>query len=94
MVPEADAHAGEVLAVIHPRAVALHSDPPEGTPRNVWRGVVEALDREGPRVRVRIGGAIPVVAEITPAGVAALGLTAGAEAWVSVKASEVTVYPA
>ena len=95
VVPEAGTTgAGDVLAVIHPRAVALHRRAPEGTPRNVWRGVVEALDQEGSRVRVRMGGPIPVVAEITPAAVAALGLAAGAQAWVSVKASEVTVYPA
>jgi len=32
-----DAGEGEVLAVIHPRAVALYLARPEGTPRNVWR---------------------------------------------------------
>lgn len=90
----ADAADGDVFAVVHPRAVALHRRPPEGTPRNVWRGVAEGLDREGERVRVRVGGQLPVVAEVTPAAVADLGLDGGGEVWVSVKATEITVYPA
>ncbi len=84
---------GEVFAVIHPRAVALHRLTPEGTPRNVWRGHVASVDIEGPRVRVRIAGAIPIVAEITPAAVAELRLDEGVEVWVCVKATEIAAYP-
>ena len=89
-----DAGGGEVFAVIHPRAVALHRRAPEGTPRNVWRGSVERLDREGDRARVRVGGAIPIVAEVTRAAVDDLHLEQGGEVWVSVKATEIAVYPA
>lgn len=91
-VPHAE--GGEVFAVIHPRAVALHRQAPEGTPRNVWRGNVERLDREGDRVRVRVSGTPAIVAEITAAAVSALRLDAGGEVWVSVKATEITTYPA
>lgn len=92
---EADAGSGEVLAVIHPRAVALHRRPPEGTPRNVWAGTVDGIE-PGPvgRARVRVGGSVPIVAEVTGAAVAALALVAGTDVWVSVKASEVATYPA
>ncbi len=90
----ADAGTGAVFAVIHPRAVALHREPPGGTPRNVWQGSVEALDAEGSRVRVRVSGAPAIVAEVTPAAVAALGLDRGGTVWVSVKATEITTYPA
>ena len=83
---------GPVLAVVHPRAVSLHRGRPEGTPRNVWPGHVEFLDPEGERVRVRVGGAVPIVAEVTPAAVAELGLVAGSAVWAAVKAAEVTVY--
>jgi molybdate transport system ATP-binding protein len=86
--------SGEVFAVVHPRAVALHRRAPEGTPRNVWAGTVEHLDVEGDRVRVIVAGAVPVTAEVTPAAVAELGLTANAAVWASVKATEVNVYPA
>jgi molybdate transport system ATP-binding protein len=86
--------AGEVFAVVHPRAVALHRREPEGTPRNVIAGTVEHLDVEGDRVRVIVGGEVPVTAEVTPAAVAELELAAGAAVWASIKATEITVYPA
>jgi molybdate transport system ATP-binding protein len=86
--------SGDVFAVVHPRAVALHRRQPEGTPRNVFAGSVEHLDVEGDRVRVIVGGAVPVTAEVTPAAVSELGLTAGAAVWASVKATEISVYPA
>jgi len=85
---------GDVFAVVHPRAVALHRREPEGTPRNVLPGTVEHLDVEGDRVRVIVAGAVPVTAEVTPAAVAELELTAGAAVWASVKATEISVYPA
>jgi molybdate transport system ATP-binding protein len=88
------AGTGEVFAVIHPRAVALHRRAPEGTPRNVWRAPIIGLDVEGPRVRIRCGGVIPIVAEVTSAAVEELHLDQGGEVWVSVKATEIVAYPA
>ncbi|GAC1474171.1 MAG: hypothetical protein PVSMB3_10760 [Candidatus Dormibacteraceae bacterium] len=89
-----DAGEGDVFAVIHPRAIALYLSRPEGTPRNVWQGDVEDVDLHGDRVRVRIKGPVPLVAEVTPAAVRELGLHAGAVVWVAFKATEVSVYPA
>jgi molybdate transport system ATP-binding protein len=89
-----DAGEGDVFAVIHPRAVALYLSRPEGTPRNVWHGQVEDIDLHGDRVRVRVKSSVPLVAEVTPASVSELRLRAQAEVWVSVKATEVSVYPA
>jgi molybdate transport system ATP-binding protein len=90
----ATAAAGDVFAVVHPRAVALHRREPEGTPRNVLAGSVEHLDVEGDRVRVLVAGLVPVTAEVTPAAVADLDLTVGTPVWASIKATEITVYPA
>jgi molybdate transport system ATP-binding protein len=45
-------------------------------------------------VRVQIESRLPIVAEVTPAAVAELDIAAGAELWLSFKASEVDVYPA
>jgi molybdate transport system ATP-binding protein len=90
----ADAHHGEAFAAVHPHAVALHRRAPEGTPRNVWTGTAETLDVVGDRVRVRVAGAVPIVAEVTPAAAAELRLADGGPVWATVKATEVAVYPA
>jgi molybdate transport system ATP-binding protein len=85
---------GRVFAVVAPRSVSLWPDRPEGSPRNVWRGRTAHLELMGDRVRVHVMGPPNVVAEVTPAAVRDLGLAEGADIWVSVKATEVTVYPA
>jgi molybdate transport system ATP-binding protein len=87
-------HHGEVFAAVHPHAVALHRRAPEGTPRNVWAGSADTLDIVGDRVRVRVVGPVPIVAEVTPAAAGELRLADGGPVWASVKATEVTVYPA
>jgi molybdate transport system ATP-binding protein len=87
-------HHGEVFAAVHPHAVALHRRAPEGTPRNVWAGTADTLDIVGDRVRVRVTGTVPIVAEVTPAAAGELRLADGGPVWASVKATEVTVYPA
>jgi molybdate transport system ATP-binding protein len=89
-----DVGSPEVFAVIHPRAVALYRARPEGSPRNVWPGTAEGLEVLGDRVRVRIEGPVSLVAEVTPAAVAALHLDDGGPVWASVKATEVVAYPA
>jgi molybdate transport system ATP-binding protein len=85
---------GDALVVIHPRAVALHRAQPTGSPRNVSAGTVESIEVLGDRVRVRVVGAMPLVAEVTPAALAELGLDGGSPVWTAVKATEVTVFPA
>ncbi len=82
---------GDGLAVVPPWAVAVHRERPEGSPRNAWPGTVGELSMLGGRVRVRIDGPLPVVAEVTAAGAAALQLAEGVEVWASVKATEVTL---
>lgn len=89
--------SGEVFVTVHPRAVALHRLRPEGTPRNVWRGRAAHVELLGDRARVQVEGASggpSLVAEVTPAAVAELHLEQGGEVWVSVKATELTVYGA
>jgi molybdate transport system ATP-binding protein len=93
-IAAADAGEGDVFAVIHPRAVALFLSRPEGSARNVWQGETENLDLHGERVRVRVNGPVPLVAEVTPSAVRELHLHAGAPVWIAVKATEISVYPA
>jgi molybdate transport system ATP-binding protein len=94
VVAAAGAESGEVFAVIHPRAVAIHRTRPEGSPRNVWPGRASNIELMGNRVRVRIDGEVPLVAEVTPAALRELNLVEGGEVWLSFKATDVGVYPA
>ncbi|CAN5525588.1 ABC transporter ATP-binding protein [soil metagenome] len=88
----AAAATGEVFVAVRPNAVALHGTRPEGSPRNVWAGVVEGLEGRGEHVRVRVAGPVPLVADVAPAAVAELVLGTGAPVWVAIKATETTVY--
>ncbi len=91
----AHARTEEVVVTIHPRAVSLFPSRPEGSPRNVWRAAVEALEPAAlDRVRVQLAGPLPLVAEVTPAAVQALDLAPGAEVWLAIKATEMAVAPA
>ena len=94
VVAAAGAESGEVFAVIHPRAVAIHRGRPEGSPRNVWKGRASNIELMGNRVRVRIDAEVPLVAEVTPAALKELDLVEGGEVWLSFKATDVGVYPA
>ena len=83
---------GPAYAAVRPQAVALHRHRPEGSARNVWHVVVGDIDAHHDRVRVRLDGPVPLVAEITPAAVAELAVRPGEALWASVKAAEVTTY--
>ncbi len=85
---------GDVFAAIHPRAVALHRGRPEGSPRNVWEGAVAGIDLEGDRTRVTVDGPVRMVAEVTTQALKELDLVAAGPVWVSIKATEIQVYPA
>jgi molybdate transport system ATP-binding protein len=87
-------HPGDgVLVAVRPAAVALHRTRPEGSPRNVWPAVVAGIEATADRVRVLAEGPITVTADITPAALTHLALSPGDEVWVSVKATELDVYP-
>ena len=85
---------GDVFAAVSPRAVALYRVEPHGSPRNRWRGTVTDLDVLADRVRVRLDGAAPVIAEITAAAAQDLDVQPGSVLWSVVKATDVQVYPA
>lgn len=89
-----DTADGPVLATVHPSAIALHRQRPEGSPRNVWQSTIESIDYAPDRVRVQLGAPFALAVEITPSGLAALEITQGETVWASVKASEIAVAPA
>ena len=84
---------GDAFAAFSPASVSLFRQLPQGSPRNVWPGTVTALAPHGDAIRVRVEGAVPLLADVTPAALASLGLRPGAPVWSSVKATEVSVYP-
>ena len=85
---------GPVLATVHPRAVSVHVQHPEGSPRNVWQTEINRIENYGDRVRLLTGAPLEMTAEITPAAAQALQLVVGSTVWLSVKATEVVVQPA
>lgn len=85
------AATGHVVAAIHARAIALHRNRPDGSPRNTWETTIERLEHHGDRVRVRTGAPVTLTAEVTPDAVRALHLEPGGRVWVSIKATEIVV---
>ncbi|QDU68120.1 sulfate/molybdate ABC transporter ATP-binding protein [Engelhardtia mirabilis] len=83
---------GPTLAVLHPRAVALFRERPQGSPRNVWRSTVAAVEPAIDRLRVRFDAPVPLVAEVTHGAAQELGLGPGAALWIAVKATEISAY--
>lgn len=89
----AEPHHGPVFAAITPRAVAIHTRPPDGSPRNHWPARVAGFDLLGDRIRVSVTGPPNLTAEITAAAAAELHLLEGDAIWIAVKATEIDVYP-
>lgn len=87
----------EAVALFRPAAVALHVEPPRGSPRNAVPGLVEDVADQGGsvRVRLRLGGAGGplVAADITTAAFAELGPVPGSRVVAAVKAQEVSLHP-
>jgi molybdate transport system ATP-binding protein len=89
----ATTHDGPAIATVHPRAVALFREKPAGSPRNVFQAPVVAVERALDCIRVRLGGDLPIVAEVTESAVGELGLDQGGDVWAAVKATEFRVAP-
>jgi molybdate transport system ATP-binding protein len=93
LVVPTDVADGPAFAVVRPSAITLHRERPEGSARNAWSMHIVDVDRNGDRVRVRLDGHPPLVAEVTTAGLAALDVRPGDAVWASVKATDIDVQP-
>ncbi|MEO5841764.1 MAG: ATP-binding cassette domain-containing protein [Acidimicrobiales bacterium] len=91
LVVDAEAD-GAAYAAIAPSAIALYRTPPDGSPRNVWSTTITDIDRAFDRVRVSLGDPLPLTAELTTAGLAALDRHPGDAIWASIKATEINTY--
>jgi molybdopterin-binding protein len=74
--------------------VSLSLERPAGSARNAWPGTVDSVEVLGERVRVRVAGVVPLTAEITPSALHDLDLREGVSVWTSVKATDITLFPA
>ncbi|MBI3818212.1 MAG: ABC transporter ATP-binding protein [Planctomycetes bacterium] len=90
----AGAQDGPSIVSIAPSAVAVFAGAPGGSPRNTFQGTIDHLDHHGDRVRLHVRGAVPIRADVTPAAVRELRLAPDVNIWISIKATEVDVYPA
>ncbi|MFC5182635.1 ABC transporter ATP-binding protein [Actinomadura harenae] len=50
---------GDVFLAFEPSAVALYRSRPDGSPRNLWKARVAAVESRGDRFRIRLDGAGP-----------------------------------
>jgi len=82
---------GPVFVTISPSAIALHTEPPSGSPRNTWETRIEGLQPLGRFVRVHLGQPLPLLADITPASVETMGLVPQKRVWAAVKATEISL---
>ncbi len=85
--------AGDVLVAVRPNAISVHATQPEGSARNVWRGVVDSAEPLGDRIRLTVTGAPTVLVDITAGAVSELHVEPGDRVWLSAKATELEVYP-
>ena len=92
--PEGAVAGEQVWASVNPAAVALFSERPQTSARNLWLLRVESVTVTGQRARVHLTGDVDLVAEVTLGAVAALDVQRGRELWAAVKATEIHAYPA
>jgi molybdate transport system ATP-binding protein len=89
-----EAHYGEVFVVARPTSISVHRDVPHGSARNVWRGVITTVEQHGDLVRLFVTGPPDVIVDVTTAAMADLQLSLAEPVWLSVKATDLTVYDA
>ena len=90
----AEAHDGEVFVVARPSSISVHRDVPHGSPRNVWVGTIATVEQRGDLVRLFVSGPPDVAVDVTTAAMADLRLSVAERVWLSVKATDLTVYDA
>jgi molybdate transport system ATP-binding protein len=88
-----EAYDGPVHVTFPPAAVAVGVEPSTGSARNQWRGRVVSVAPQGLVVRVHVDAAGGVLADVTARSAGLLGLVPGREVWVTVKATELSVFP-
>lgn len=82
----------DVFRSFSPSAVTVSLAQPEGSARHRWHGTVLSAAPHGDAVRLLVGAERELIADVTPAATAELGLVPGREVWLSVKETAVRTY--
>jgi len=82
----------DVFRSFSPSAVTVSLGQPEGSARHRWRGTVVSVAPHGDAVRILVAADRELIADVTPAATAELGLVPGREVWLSVKETAVRTY--
>ena len=83
---------GDGYRSFSPSAVTVSLTEPSGSARHRWPGAVTTLAPHGDAVRLLVSGEHELLADVTPAAVAELGLAPGRQVWLSVKETAVRRY--
>jgi len=95
VVIEESGGPGTVYLTVNPGEITLSREQPHSSAQNVFEGSVQEIIPEPPageRIRVVLDTRPPLVAEVTPGGLAALSLTEGMRVYASFKAAGVKRY--
>jgi len=85
---------GDVLVAVRPSAIVVSTQSPQhSSARNTWPAKITGLTLLADRVRLDLDGQPPALADVTPAAVAELSLDPGTQVWLTVKATDLEVYP-
>lgn len=80
---------GTERLVFRPSAVTVDLTEPHGSPRYRWPGRLVAVTPHGDALRLLVDGEHTLLADVTPAAAADLGLVPGLDIWLSVKSTAV-----
>jgi molybdate transport system ATP-binding protein len=87
-------HRGEVLVAVRPSSVTVSTSPSrDSSARNTWPAEIAGLTLLADRVRLDLTGEPSALVDVIPAAVAELALDRGSRVWLSVKTTDLQVYP-
>ena len=69
------------------------SRPQSSSARNTWQAKITGLTLLADRVRLDLDGPPAALVDVTPAAVSDLSLDPGSQVWLTVKATDLEVYP-
>lgn len=86
-------HEDGQLRSFSPSAVTVSLREPEGSARNRWRGRVVSVTPHGQALRLLVDAEHHLLADVTAAAAAELGLHPGREVWLSAKETAIDSHP-